>query len=160
MKTKQLNIRINADVHNGIKKLAKEENRSVSNMIETILIEHLKAMTSLKEKKMFNYKKETKNMRKVNLDELAELLGNDAMARSGEFYSTKLEDWIDDIRSAEYNSDDYVDGNTIYYRCPLEVRIGKELIHHEFVIVNEFNENDEIINTEHYVYENAFKRID
>ena len=50
MKTERINLRVTPDLKKKLNKLAKLENRDLSNYIETLLIEHVKNRTGRADK--------------------------------------------------------------------------------------------------------------
>lgn len=90
-------------------------------------------------------------MKKVSLKELVKYLSDQAREDYGIWFSSEVEDWIDDIRVAEANASEEYDGNNIIRNCTLEISMNKKVKLYSFRTIERYSEEDNYIETEYYV---------
>lgn len=93
-------------------------------------------------------------MKKISYEELGKELGKYFSKKFDRYYSENIIDWEDDILRSENNANvEYDEENKeeTYY-IKVEVSENQKIEYFEFVEKIKYNNNDEIINQEYYIY--------
>lgn len=94
------------------------------------------------------------NNEKISYEELGKKLGKYFSKKFDRYYSENIIDWEDDILRSENNANvEYDEENKeeTYY-IKVEVSENQKIEYFEFVEKIKYNDNDEIINQEYYIY--------